>query len=531
MASVEAPESPEGKPAAKRPAIVFIGFMGAGKTAAANAARAAGLEAIEADELLEGELGMSIASFFGKRGEEEFRSLEDAEVGRLVEDADGGVISLGGGAVLSQRVRQALERHVVVWLQVSAEEAWRRVEGSDRPLAQDRKRFEALHAEREPLYSGLADAILPSADEGLVARALPGLLGLLELPRGTRMAWARSESGEYPAYVGEGLLGSGYWPLEGRRFCVTDSSVSRLYAGAVEPLSGLVEVEPGERAKTLAEAERVLRELARLGAARSDHLVALGGGVVGDLAGFCAATYQRGVEVVQVPTTLVAQVDSAYGGKTGVDLPEAKNYVGVYHLPRAVLADTGTLATLPPAEIAAGFAEVVKTALIAGGWLWERVRTLERLDPGELDDVIFACVRTKLEIVAADERDTGRRAVLNLGHTVGHAVEAAGGYRRYRHGEAVGLGLLAALRISEADELRDEVRGLLDRHGLPTRLDRGIEVEAVMAAAELDKKRTAEGPAFILLEHPGAPAVDRRVDPLRVRSAVEELVAEREAGG
>jgi 3-dehydroquinate dehydratase type II len=161
---------------------------------------------------------------------------------------------------------------------------------------------------------------------------------------------------------------------------------------------------------------------------------------------------------VQVPTTLVAQVDSAYGGKTGVDLPEAKNYVGVYHLPSAVIADTGTLATLPAVEIAAGFAEVVKTALIAGDWLWDRVRALERLDPAELDDVIFACVRTKLEIVAADERDAGRRAVLNLGHTVGHAVEAAGGYGRYRHGEAVGLGLLAALRISGADELPASLR-------------------------------------------------------------------------
>ena len=135
----------------------------------------------------------------------------------------------------------------------------------------------------------------------------------------------------------------------------------------MQPLAGLVEVEPGERAKTLAEAERVLRELARLGMSRDDHLVALGGGVVGDLAGFCAATYQRGVEVVQVPTTLVAQVDSAYGGKTGVDLPEAKNYVGAYHLPSAVIADTGTLATLPAEEMAAGFVEVVKTALIAGG--------------------------------------------------------------------------------------------------------------------------------------------------------------------
>jgi shikimate kinase/3-dehydroquinate synthase len=523
VATVEGEEAGRRAPSGRRPAIVFIGFMGAGKTTSASAARAAGLEAIEADELLEGEIGMPIAGFFGRRGEEEFRALESAEVGQLLENADGGVIALGGGAVCSERVRGALARHVVVWLQVSAEEAWRRVEGSDRPLAQDRPRFEALHAEREPIYAELADAILPLGDEEMVGRALPALLALRRLPHGTRMAWAASQSGEYPVYVGEGLLAADWWPLEGRRFCVTDTTVSGLYGAAIQPLAGQVDLQPGERAKSLAEAERVLGELARLGMSRADHLVALGGGVVGDLAGFCAATYQRGVEVVHVPTTLVAQVDSAYGGKTGVDLPEAKNYVGAYHLPSAVIADTRTLATLPAEEVAAGFAEVVKTALIAGGSLWQRVRALERIDPGGIDDVIFACVRTKLEIVAADERDSGRRAALNLGHTIGHAIEAASGYDRYRHGEAVGLGLLAALRLSGADELRDEVRDLLDRHGLPTRLDPGVDVGAILTAAALDKKRAADGVGFVLLERPGEPAIGQVVDPDRVRAAVEEL--------
>jgi shikimate kinase/3-dehydroquinate synthase len=257
--------------------------------------------------------------------------------------------------------------------------------------------------------------------------------------------------------------------------------------------------------------------------ARDDHVVALGGGVVGDLAGFCAATYQRGVAVVQVPTTLVAQVDSAYGGKTGVDLPEAKNYVGAYHQPAAVLADPATLATLPAPELAAGFVEVIKTALIAGGLLWERVRATEELEPDELDDVIFACAQTKLDVVAADERDSGRRQILNLGHTVGHAIEAATGYGRYRHGEAVGLGLLAALRLSEAEELRQEIVALLDVHGLPTGLASEVAVEEVLAAIGRDKKRTADGIGFVLLERPGEPVTGRLVDPDRVRAAVEEL--------
>ncbi len=337
------------------------------------------------------------------------------------------------------------------------------------------------------------------------------------------MAWGISASGEYPAYVGPGILDADWWPLTSRRFCLADTTVASLYGDAVQPFAGQVTVEPGERAKTLAEVEGVLRELAQRGMTREDHLVALGGGVVGDLGGFCAATYQRGVDVVQVPTTLVAQVDSAYGGKTGVDLPEAKNYVGAYHLPSAVLADTATLGTLPPEEMAAGFAEVVKTALIAGGELWKRVRGLEGLDPADLADIVFECARTKLDVVAADERDAGRRAVLNLGHTVGHAIEAATGYERYRHGEAVALGLLAALRLSDAGELRDEVAGLLASHGLPTSLDEAVDVDAVIEATGRDKKRTADGVGFVLLSEPGDPRPGQRVEPDALRAAVEEL--------
>jgi shikimate kinase/3-dehydroquinate synthase len=222
----------------------------------------------------------------------------------------------------------------------------------------------------------------------------------------------------------------------------------------------------------------------------------------------------------------VAQVDSAYGGKTGVDLPEAKNYVGAYHMPAAVLADPGALATLPDEELAAGFVEVVKTALIAGGELWERVAGLDALDPASLDDVVFACARTKIDVVAADERDRGGRAVLNLGHTVGHAIEAATGYGRYRHGEAVGLGLLVALRLSDADELRQSVRGILGHHGLPTALESDVATDDVLAAVELDKKRTADGLGFVLVERPGEARVGARVNPDAVRAAVDELRAE-----
>jgi 3-dehydroquinate synthetase/shikimate kinase len=503
-----------------RPAIVFIGFMGAGKSQAA-----AGLEgAVDVDDRIEARVEMPVRRFFDERGEEAFREVEEEVVSELLAEADGGVVALGGGSVLSERVRGALERHTVVLLDVDAETAWGRVSESDRPLvARGRAGFDELLAEREPLYEGLADAVLPVGDPEMAARALPSIEALRRLPAGTRLLWAASASGEYPVFVGPGLLGAGWWPLGGGRFCVSDLAVAPLYAGRLDPLAARVEIEPGEGSKTMAEAERVLRELARAGMTREDHVIALGGGVVGDLAGFCAHAYQRGVPVVQVPTTLVAQVDSAYGGKTGVDLPEGKNYAGAYHLPAAVIADVSTLSSLPREELAAGFVEALKTGLLAGGALWERVREIEALDPRDLADVVFACARRKCEVVAADERDAGLRQALNLGHTVGHAIEAASGYRRYRHGEAIGLGLLAALRLSEAPGLHDEVEAILCRHELPTSLDPAIDVGEILEALRRDKKRTSAGVGFVLLAEPGAPRTGQLVEPAKVEAAMKEL--------
>jgi shikimate kinase / 3-dehydroquinate synthase len=323
-------------------------------------------------------------------------------------------------------------------------------------------------------------------------------------------------------FVGEGLLGSGFWPVEGLRFLVTDEVVGPRYAAAIPGTAADIRVPPGEGNKTLASAERVLRELAAAGMAGDDHVVALGGGVVGDLAGFCAAVYQRGVPVVQVPTTLVAQVDSAYGGKTGVDLPEGKNYVGAYHQPAAVLADPATLATLPAPERAAGWAEVIKTGLIAGGRLWRRVRAGSQQP--EIDrDLVLDCARAKLAVVAADERDAGRRQVLNLGHTVGHAIETATGYARYRHGEAVALGLLAALTLSGRPRLRDDVAGLLASRGLPTTLAADVDRDAVAAAVQRDKKRRGGRVGFVLVESPGDVRTGCPVGTDELRAALEDL--------
>lgn len=531
-----------------RRALVLIGFMGAGKsTVAVELARQLGVSALDSDALLEERLGHSPAREFELNGEASFREAEERLVCELLERAlPGQVIALGGGSILSERVREALEPHVAVLLDVQAEEAWERVSAAaeepgapPRPLARDREAFLALHAERAELYEQTADAIVGGLERGGAGRIAAALAALAAAPQGTRLLWGQSASGEYPVLIGRGLLrasgapgGEPIWPLDrsrSRAFCVTDESVGELYMDELGALGGMIAIPPGERHKTLSSAEAVWRAMVAAEIDRGDHVVALGGGVVGDLAGFCAASYQRGVPVVQIPTTLLAQVDSAYGGKTGVDLPEAKNYVGAYHQPAGVLVDPDTLASLPERELAAGWVEVLKTALLAGGTLWRRVAAGEDLD----DWTILACARTKLAVVAADERDAGRRQILNLGHTIGHAIETATGYARYRHGEAVGLGLLAALRLSGAEQLREQVGELLAARELPVTLAPGADggqppsVEEIVRAVSRDKKRVGATVPFVLLSEPGEPRTGCEVDPQDLQAAVAELAQPR----
>jgi len=506
-------------------AIVLVGFMGAGKTTAAQRLGAErGLRVSDVDGLIEARGGATVAELFERDGEAAFRALEEEVACELLARArQGEIVSLGGGAVSSERVRDALSGHLVLWLDVDPGLAWRRAADSGRPLARDRASFDARHAERLPLYAMVADAVAPAHARVSLGRLHDAVERLRDAPAGTRLLWALSGCAEYPVWIGRDLLGAGLVVPPGspaRRFCVTDENVAPLWLGAAGEFDAAIVIAAGEPSKSLAQAERIWRELAQRGMTRADHLVALGGGVVGDLAGFCAGAYQRGVPVVQVPTTLAAQVDSAYGGKTGVDLPEGKNYVGLYHHPSGVLVDPATLQTLPAQEWSAGYAEVIKTAIIAGGALWERIAADRPIDDG----VIFDCARCKLSIVAADERDEGRRQVLNLGHTVGHALETVTGYRRYRHGEAVGLGLLAALSLSGRDDLRATVAGLLTEHGLPTHAD-GVDPAAVAAATWRDKKRLGSNVPFVLVDAPGAVRHGGEVTPAQLAAALTELCA------
>src|SRR4051794_27663871 len=263
-----------------KPAIVFIGFMGAGKSTALAAAREAGLETVEIDELMERELGKPIPQAFEEEGEEAFRAREAEVVGLLLENADGGAIALGGGSVLSERIRAALQRHIVVWLEIDAPEAWRRIEGTERPLARSEEEIARLLAQRLPLYEELADAIVPMADEGVIERALPAIQALAEMSEGTKLLWASSKSGDYPVFVGFGILLRQWWSLNGRRFCVTDRNVALALEDQMPESELQFEIDPGEFSKNLEQVEEIMIAWAESGMTREDHVVAVGGGVV-----------------------------------------------------------------------------------------------------------------------------------------------------------------------------------------------------------------------------------------------------------
>lgn len=301
--------------------------------------------------------------------------------------------------------------------------------------------------------------------------------------------------------------------LRGRRVAVlTDDTVYGLYGARLEAslrAAGLppvwIRILPGEASKRIRVLEPVWEALAAGGLQRDDLLVGFGGGVVGDMAGFAAACYMRGIDVAQIPTTLLAQVDSSIGGKTGVDLEAGKNLVGAFWQPRMVLTDPSLLATLEPREWAGGLAEVVKYGAIASAELWDQLETMN--DPAALpEEAIAACCRIKRDIVQRDERESGERMLLNFGHTFGHAIERAGGYERHTHGEAVAIGMAAAARAGEAlgvtaPGTAARLEALLIRFGLPTRCPyRPAELAPFL---HTDKKAGGGRIRFLFLRSPG----------------------------
>jgi shikimate kinase/3-dehydroquinate synthase len=480
---------------------VVAGFMGAGKTTVGRAlARRLQRPFLDLDREIERIASARIADLFAREGEQEFRRREAAVAADVLARRDRPVIALGGGSLGNEATRTLLRRHALVaWLDVDRATAWTRAAGPGRPLSADRAHFDRLWSDRRAAYAAAADAIV---DGGASAASVAGALA--------QQVWTRSGALE----LAEG---------GGRIFRVVDAAVAdRVPADLV--------LEGGESGKSAAGLEQLWRAFGDAGLERGDRVLAVGGGAVTDVAGFAAATFRRGIEWIAAPSTLVGQVDAAIGGKTAIDVA-AKNDVGAFWTPRAVLADPELLASLPAAEWAAGFAECVKTALLSGGPLWELVRALRSAppEPGLQRELVQRCAGFKTLVVAEDPRESGLRAILNLGHTVGHGVEAAAGYGNLRHGEAVAIGLVAALhlstRLTGLDEgLAGEISELLAAHGLP-RSAPGLVPAAVLDAMRHDKKRAHGAHRFVLLEGVGQPVRDVEVPEALLAEVVAAAVA------
>jgi 3-dehydroquinate synthetase len=464
--------------------VALVGFMGAGKTTVGQEVAARiGRPFVDVDSAVEDATGKAIPKLF-EEGEALFRAKEAMVTLDKLRSAEPSVLALGGGAVGSAQVRDALrERALTVLLDVSPDDAWQRARGGGRPLARDELKFRALFEKRRPLYDEVADTRARTADDVVLAAAA-----------------VHVEAGSL-ARLGE-LLPDGPAAL------VSDVHVAGIYGADAQlalggRLASVHELPAGEDAKTIESITRLWREL-RLD--RGGLVVALGGGCTTDAAGFIAATYMRGVRWAAVPTSLVGQVDAAIGGKTALDLPEGKNLIGAFHWPTRTVIDPALLDTLPDRERREGLAEVVKTGLLAGEPLWE-------LPEPEL---VRRCAIFKSAVCLRDPHDRGERAILNLGHTFAHALETAAGYEGVTHGQAVGLGLLAALRLSGLDTSPAE-QVLRPR---PVRVDR----DRAWDALRRDKKSENGRVRLVLLEAPGKPVWGVERPDAEVRAALNELI-------
>jgi shikimate kinase/3-dehydroquinate synthase len=454
--------------------------MGAGKsTIGPEVARRLGREFVDVDAEIERSEG-PISEIFAERGEAAFRDLEAQVFTEAASRFFPAVVALGAGAVETCDVLVGARDHFTVQLDVDAETAWERARASGRPLAEDETEFRRRYELRAPLYAEIADARARDADDVLLAAA-----GI---------------------HVGSGALPLLPEFVEEPAALVSEPVVGGIHGADAQlafPFDEAHDLPTGEAAKELPAVESLWNAL-RLG--RDGTIVALGGGALTDAAGFVAATYLRGLPWVPVPTTLTGQIDAAIGGKTGIDLPGGKNLVGTFHWPLRTVIDPALLVTLPEAERRNGMAEVVKAGLLAGEPLWE-------LPEPEL---VRRCAAFKAAVCLHDPRDRGARKMLNLGHTFAHALEAGAEYT-VPHGEAVALGLLAALRLSGLET--DVVEEVLDPR--PVRAD----AERAWQALGRDKKSVHGRPQLVLLDAPGRPRLDAEIPDVDVRAELERLIA------
>ena len=537
--------------------VVLVGLPGSGKSVVGRRlAHRHGATFVDLDQEIESRAGRPISEIFAEEGETAFRTHEREAIAALGPPDPGAalarVVASGGGAVVDPRNRWALYRgRLSVWLDGRPEVLAQRLRRSPhvRPLIVGREPVSAvrdLAAKRERFYAAAAVRINGVPEVRGVVDAVDGAISDWR-PDGTRLLDTDTRIGRY--VLGHAMaapaIARSLRRLEARRAILVSEpgaweaagqSIAEGLAAAGWPVENVL-LPPGEDAKRLAVVEEAARTLARLRVERSEPIVAIGGGALGDSAGFLAATYLRGIPYIQVPTTLVAQVDSAIGGKTGVDLPEGKNLVGAFHQPAAIVIDVAVLGSLPERQRRAALGEAVKMAALGDERLFELLEAdgdaIARGDPsvverGAVAEVVERTGWAKVEVVSADERERGAasgRITLNLGHSLGHAVEAAAGYRDLLHGEAVAYGLRAACAIGEAmgvtpPSRATRIRGLLDRLELATE-PLPYSIATVLDHLAADKKHAAGRLRWVL---PTADGVE-------VRSDVPADVVERAAAG
>ena len=541
------------KPAIKRSSgnVILVGMMGSGKTTVGRLlAKQLGKIFIDSDEEIQKRTGVTIQHIFDVEGEAGFRQREAGIVQELLQRNDI-VLATGGGAVLDARNRSMMrENGTVVYLKSGVHDLWQRTRHDrSRPLLQTadpRTKLHELFEQRNPLYTETADIVIHTGKQS-VQILLSALQRKLNTSHSTTQALNTMQTlkvglaeRSYPIHIGSGLLSRADLILpflaHKRAAIVSNTTVAPLYMDQLCKLleSNGVRVVPvilsdGERFKNAETLNLIYDALLSNRCERNTPLIALGGGVIGDMTGYAAATYLRGVPFIQIPTTLLSQVDSSVGGKTGINHPLGKNMIGAFYQPQLVLADIATLNTLPDQELRAGLAEVIKYGLIRDlpflEWLESNMEKLLARDVGALQYAIARSCENKAEVVGNDERESGERALLNLGHTFGHAIENGMGYGVWLHGEAVAAGTIMAADLSQrmgwiSEQDVSRIRQLFERAGLPV-VAPHLSAEQYIQLMGLDKKIIDGQMRFVLLEALGRAVISSAVPAELLRATLE----------